>query len=128
MPVHLKQVKRTVTEMSESAAQGDDFDERKEEISEQLIELEKLEGELDRHEEQYRVFEGKKKEFAKLKDKSRDVEALNKVHEQILEQKNNLANLLGETADTQEDLEGIRRDAGDCNIPMLVSKRRKELQ
>lgn len=33
-PPYIKQLKRTVTEMKESAAQGDDYDERKEEIDE----------------------------------------------------------------------------------------------
>lgn len=39
LPVFIKQVKRTVTEMRESAEQGDDFDERKDEIEEQLEDL-----------------------------------------------------------------------------------------
>ena len=33
-PPYIKQMKRTVTEMKESAAQGDDYDERKAEIDE----------------------------------------------------------------------------------------------
>lgn len=80
MPVGLKQVKRTVTEMKESAAQGDDFDERKEEIEEQLEDISKIEDELKELEEQYHVFEGKRKEFAKLKE-AKDVIGLQKVHD-----------------------------------------------
>ena len=50
------------------------------------------------------------------------------MQEQILEEKNNLANLLGEAADSYDSLEDLKRDVGDCNIPTLVAKRKKELQ
>ena len=39
-----------------------------------------------------------------------------------------MANLLGDAADTNDMLDDLKRDVGDCNIPTLVAKRKKELQ
>lgn len=43
------------------------------------------------------------------------------------ENKEQLSGLLTDALDTQEQLQDLKKDVGDCDIPMLLSKRKSEL-
>lgn len=43
------------------------------------------------------------------------------------ENKNQISALVTDALDTQEQLEDLKKDVGDCDIPMLLAKRKSEL-
>lgn len=43
------------------------------------------------------------------------------------EARDQLSGLFTDALDTQEQLEDLKKDVGDCDIPMLLSKRKGEL-
>lgn len=45
----------------------------------------------------------------------------------MIQNKNNLAGLFTDALDTQEQLEEVKKDIGDCDIPKLIAQRKAEL-
>jgi len=113
--------------MSASAGPGDDFSEKKDELTEQLEELEEIAVVVEKFEENFGSLKDDKDKMKKQKGKSTDTHQLQKMREQMLDNKNQLASLFTDALDTQEQLQDLKKDIGDCDIPMLVTKRKNEL-
>lgn len=46
----------------------------------------------------------------------------------MIDLKENMGNLLTDLLDTQEQINDLKNDIGDCNIPILISKKKQDFQ
>jgi hypothetical protein len=46
----------------------------------------------------------------------------------MIDLKENMGNLLTDLLDTQEQINDLKHDIGDCNIPILISKKKQDFQ
>ena len=59
--------------------------------------------------------------------KASTLESMQKINEQLNNQKGELTNLFTDALDTQEQLNDLKNDIGDCDIPTHIAKRGTEL-
>ena len=127
LPSLIKSLKNTLTEMREGTNPDDDYFERKDEIEEQLEELSEITNTVDKYGGQFDLFKkGREQMKANIK-KASTLESLQKISEQLNNQKGELTNLFTDALDTQEQLNDLKNDIGDCDIPTNIAKRKTEL-
>lgn len=127
LPTLVRQLQATTAEMSASAGPSDDFSEKKDELADQLEELEDIAGMVEKFDETFSSLKDESDKILKLKAKSGDIHQLQKLLEQMQDNKNQLSSLLTDALDTQEQIEDVKKEIGDCEIPMLLTKRKSEL-
>ena len=128
LPIFSNQLKNTAEEMILNSGHGDDYFERREELDEQVEELDEIKEAVERHKELFVQFKSQREQSKKSLPKNQSLEGLQKTKEQLLSMKNDLTNLFTEALDSQDQLNDIKSDLGDCDIPKLIAKRKKEFQ
>ena len=88
LPTFVRQLQGTVAEMSASAGPADDFSERKDELAEHLEELEEIAGVVDKFDETFGALKDERDKLKKQKGKAADIHQLQKVLEQMQDNKN----------------------------------------
>lgn len=92
-----------------------------------MEELEDIAGMVEKFDETFSSLKDESDKILKLKAKSGDIHQLQKLLEQMQDNKNQLSSLLTDALDTQEQIEDVKKEIGDCEIPMLLTKRKSEL-
>lgn len=121
LPQLLNHMRGTIEAMQEGTNKNNDYEEKKDEIEEQLEELEDLSQTLQKFDGDYQFFKDRKDG---LKTGVKNIDQKQKVYEQLNEQKDEINNLLSDVIDCQEQLEDLKNDIGDCEIPTNIAKRK----
>ena len=109
-----------------SSAPGADYNERKEEINEQLEEIDDIEQDLESMKLGFKTSSDCKKQILEKLNKAKTPDDMSKISKELMEQKDNIMNILNDAVDAKEQLEILRKDIGDCDIPMTLTKRKTE--
>ena len=109
-----------------SSAPGADYNERKEEINEQLEEIDDIEQDLESMKLGFKTSSDCKKQILEKLNRAKTPDDMSKISKELMEQKDNIMNILNDAVDAKEQLEILRKDIGDCDIPMTLTKRKTE--
>jgi uncharacterized protein (DUF3084 family) len=109
-----------------SSAPGADYNERKEEINEQLEEIDDIEQDLESMKQGFKTCNDCKKQIFEKLNRAKTPDDMAKISKELMEQKDNVMNILNDALDAKEQLEILRKDIGDCDIPMTLTKRKTE--
>ena len=90
--------------------------------------MEEIQVVADKFEETFGTLKDERDKMKKQKGKANDTHQLQKILEALQDNKDQLSGLFTDALDTQEQLQDLKKDVGDCDIPMLLTKRKSELQ
>ena len=100
LPALIKSSKATILEMREGTNPDDDYFERKEEIEEQLEELSEIANTVDKFGNQFELFKKNRDQTKASIKKASTLESMQKINEQLNNQKGELTNLFTDALDT----------------------------
>jgi len=105
--------------MKESSGPKGDFHEKKEEIIENIDEINEVEKVIEKFEDTFEILKRNKKAIENNVKKTNNLgsEGLEKLKDQLQTFKNEVQNLYTDTQDTKDQLEELQKDLGDFGIP-----------